>query len=56
MASDLKLLNDNPKPTKAEPAAVFSIKSLLFIFVLFGNYSSVMRMSLITGIVSTSLK
>jgi hypothetical protein len=27
----LKLLKDNPKPTKAEPAAVFSIKSLLFI-------------------------
>jgi hypothetical protein len=31
----LKLLNDNPKLSKAVLAAVFSIKSLLFISYLF---------------------
>ncbi len=38
--SDLKLLNDKPKLSKAVLAAVFSMKSLLFIFVFFGSAKS----------------
>jgi hypothetical protein len=33
---DSKLLNESPKPTIAVVAAVFSIKSLLFIFIFLG--------------------
>jgi hypothetical protein len=32
---DSKLLNDSPKPNTAVVAAVFSMKSLLFIFSFF---------------------
>jgi hypothetical protein len=38
---DWKLLNDIPNPTKAELAAVFSIKSLLFIFLFLGAIPAV---------------